>query len=160
MSTCYLLLGTNLNDKAFNLEVAARKISSQIGGILTKSSIYLTGAWGKTEQDDFLNQVLCVSTEMPPTDVMRKCLEIESEMGRVREEKWGARMIDIDVLYYEDQIIDGVDCVIPHPEIQNRRFTLVPLAEIAPDGLHPKLKKTNFELLSECRDSLEVKKIK
>ncbi|MFY0625983.1 MAG: 2-amino-4-hydroxy-6-hydroxymethyldihydropteridine diphosphokinase [Reichenbachiella sp.] len=159
MSKCYLLLGTNLNDKVSNMEEAAREISIQVGDVLTKSSIYLTAAWGKNDQEDFLNQVLCIETQHKPVDVMNLCLQIENDMGRVRFEKWGSRLIDIDVLFYESEIVDLENCKIPHPEVQNRRFTLEPLDEIAPNLNHPIVNKTIKELLEICPDQLDVTKL-
>ncbi|MCV9385705.1 2-amino-4-hydroxy-6-hydroxymethyldihydropteridine diphosphokinase [Reichenbachiella ulvae] len=157
MSTCYLLLGTNLGEKETNLRRAFESISTEIGPVITSSSIYFTSAWGKQDQDDFLNQVLKVETELPVIEVLRLCLTIEKEHGRVRYERWGTRLIDIDVLYFDDQVVNQSNLIIPHPEIQNRRFTLVPLVEIAADLVHPILQKTQSELLEICPDQLEVK---
>ncbi|UXP31059.1 2-amino-4-hydroxy-6-hydroxymethyldihydropteridine diphosphokinase [Reichenbachiella agarivorans] len=157
MSVCFLLLGTNMGDKVTNLRLASDHISSQIGPVITSSSVYTTSAWGKEDQDDFLNQVLKVYTDKTPAQLLQCCLSIERDLGRVRFEKWGQRLIDIDVLYYDDLILDDEDLKIPHPEIQNRRFTLVPLVEIAADWVHPEIGKSQRELLDVCGDSLEVK---
>jgi len=159
MSNCFLLLGTNLGDKETNLRNAINAINVQIGDIITKSSIYSTAAWGKENQDDFLNQVVKMSTDKSPDEVLRHCLLIEKELGRVRFEKWGARLIDIDVLYYDQVILDTEDLKIPHPQIQNRRFTIVPLIELEEAFIHPVLNKTQIELLEDCQDELEVSKI-
>ena len=158
MSICYLLLGTNQGDKHQNLETAARMISDQIGEILTESSIYVTAAWGIEDQDEFLNQVLKVESSLSVEDLMDACLLIEKVMGRIRQVKWGARLIDIDILYYGDQIYKSNKVTVPHPAIPDRRFTLVPLLEITRNYVHPVLKKTHDVLLAECKDKLEVKK--
>lgn len=159
MNQCYLLLGTNIGDKNHNLLQARELIMKRIGQITKPSAIYQTSAWGKEDQDDFLNQVLAVQTNRSPEQLLAECLEIERDLGRVRFEHWGERLIDIDILYYEDEVITSQRLTVPHPEIQNRKFTLVPLVEIAPEYVHPKMNQTNRELLGLSTDELEVVKI-
>ncbi|MBU2887967.1 2-amino-4-hydroxy-6-hydroxymethyldihydropteridine diphosphokinase [Gilvimarinus agarilyticus] len=148
-----------MGEKETNLQQAFGRISNEIGQVITASSIYRTSAWGKEDQEDFLNQVLKVETDCVPVEVLRLCLTIEKELGRVRYERWGTRLIDIDVLYYDKEVINQSNLVIPHPQIQNRRFTLVPLVEIARDFVHPVLGKSQLDLLEECKDVLEVKSV-
>lgn len=159
MSQCFLLLGTNIGDKAHNLLQARGYINERIGEILKPSAIYQTSAWGKEDQDDFFNQVLCVQTVLSPMGLLGECLAIEKDLGRVRFERWGERLIDIDILYFENEVIETADLKVPHPELQNRRFTLIPLVELAPDYTHPKMNQTNKDLLAQCTDPLEVVKI-
>jgi len=159
MSTAHLLIGGNLGNRKENLSKAVSLINEQCGALTRSSSIYETEAWGKTDQPSFLNQALEISTSLNARQLMRKVLQIEEEMGRVRKEKLGPRIIDIDILLFENEIHDLRFLKIPHPEMQNRRFVLVPLAEINSTLQHPVLKKTIAELLEECPDNLEVKKI-
>ena len=159
MSIAHLLIGGNLGDRKTNLLTAISLINEQCGPLIRSSSIYETEAWGKTDQPSFLNQALEISTSLNARQLMRKILKIEKEMGRVRKEKLGPRIIDIDILLYENEIHDLRFLKIPHPEMQNRRFVLVPLAEIKSTLQHPVLKKTIAELIEECPDNLEVKKI-
>ena len=159
MSTAHLLIGGNLGDRKKNLLTAISLINEQCGPLTRSSSIYETEAWGKTDQPSFLNQALEISTSLNARQLMRKILKIEKEMGRIRKEKLGPRIIDIDILLYENEIHDLRFLKIPHPEMHNRRFVLVPLAEIDPTLQHPVLKKTIAELLEECPDNLEVKRI-
>ena len=159
MSTAHLLIGGNLGDRKENLLTAISLISEQCGSLTKSSSIYETEAWGITDQPSFLNQALQISTSLNARQLMRKILKIEKEMGRVRKEKLGPRIIDIDILLFENEIHDLRFLKIPHPELQNRRFVLVPLAEIDPTLQHPVLKKTIAELLEECPDNLEVSKV-
>ena len=159
MRTAYLLIGGNLGNRKENLSKAVLLINEQCGSLTRSSSIYETEAWGKTDQPSFLNQALEISTSLNARQLMRKVLKIEEEMGRVRKEKLGPRIIDIDILLFENEIHDLRFLKIPHPEMQNRRFVLVPLAEINSNLQHPVLKKTIAELLEECPDNLEVKKI-
>jgi len=159
MRTAYLLIGGNLGNRKENLLKAVSLINEQCGSLTRSSSIYETEAWGKTDQPAFLNQALEISTSLNARQLMRKVLQIEEEMGRVRKEKLGPRIIDIDILLFENEIHDLRFLKIPHPEMQNRRFVLVPLAEIDSTLQHPVLKKTIAELLEECPDNLEVKKI-
>lgn len=155
----FLLLGSNLGDRLANLRNAIQEIENRAGEVLKKSAIYQTAAWGKIDQPDFYNQVIQVHTDLSSYSLLEVILLIEKEMGRVRTEKWAARVIDIDVLYYGNQIMNTYDLVIPHPAIANRRFTLEPLAEVAPNFVHPVLQKSNAVLLLECRDVLKVEKV-
>ena len=159
MRTAYLLIGGNLGNRKENLSKAVSLINEQCGSLTRSSSIYETEAWGNTDQPSFLNQALEISTSLNARQLMRKVLKIEEEMGRVRKEKLGPRIIDIDILLFENEIHDLRFLKIPHPEMQNRRFVLAPLAEINSTLQHPVLKKTIAELLEECPDNLEVKKI-
>lgn len=159
MHIVYLSLGTNLGNRAQNLEMAIKSIK-HVGKILQQSSTYVTDAWGKSDQPAFYNLVLCIETKLDSKILLHELLSIETTMGRVRHDKWGPRLIDIDILFFDDlnEQIPGL-LTIPHPEIQNRKFVLKPLVEIAPSIMHPILKKTAEVLLSELKDSLEVKKI-
>jgi len=159
MSKAYLLTGGNLGDRKENLSKAIELINEQCGRVTRSSSLYETAAWGITDQPSFLNQALEVSTSLNAKQLMRRILKVEKIMGRVRKEKFGPRIIDIDILFFENEIHDLSFLKIPHPELQNRRFVLVPLVEIDPELLHPVLKKTVAELLEECPDNLEVTKI-
>lgn len=155
----YLLLGSNLGDRLENITRARHEISRHIGPIITASSLYKTAAWGKTEQPDFYNQVLELATVLTPEALLITILEIEKQVGRVREERWGPRIIDIDILFYGNLIVSTDNLRIPHPEIQNRKFTLLPLAEIAGNFIHPKIQKTIDEILQESTDALPVEKL-
>lgn len=157
--TVFLLLGANLGDRKSNLEKAAHLIEKRIGLIAAKSALYETKPWGKTDQPDFLNQVLLLETEQSPGHILKSALTIEQDMGRIRKEKWGARLIDIDLLYVGDQILHSEDLTLPHPGIAQRRFVLEPLTELAPDFIHPTLNKSHRQLLTECVDPLIVARI-
>jgi 2-amino-4-hydroxy-6-hydroxymethyldihydropteridine diphosphokinase len=159
MRTAYLLTGGNLGNRKDNLQEATSLIIEQCGALTRCSSVYETAAWGITDQPSFLNQVVEISTSLNARQLLRKILKIEKEMGRVRKEKLGPRIIDIDILLFENEIHDLRFLKIPHPEIQNRRFVLTPLAEIVPGLIHPVLKKTIAQLLEECPDNLEVHKV-
>lgn len=154
----FLSLGSNQGDSHENLRETIARIGQQAGTVLKASSVYRTAAWGKTDQPDFLNQVIGLSTTLAPEELLERTLSIEQSLGRVRKEKWSMRTIDIDILLFNDQVINSPRLSLPHPELANRRFVLVPLNEIAPDHIHPVLKKTIRELLIECPDQLEVKK--
>ena len=159
MEGIYLLLGTNLGDRNKNLQIALKAIETKIGEIKQYSSLYETDAWGKTNQPAFLNRVVKIETVLPPRQILQQAQAIEKTMGRVRVEKWKERIIDIDILYIDQQIMDSPVLKVPHPEIPNRRFTLVPLNEIAPDFVHPVYKKNQHQLLLACKDPLAVRKV-
>lgn len=159
MHNCFLLLGTNLGDKFVNLSSARAQLLQQVGIFVKVSAIYQTAAWGKTDQGDFLNQVIQIETELDPHELLKVCLTIEKRLGRQRYEKWGERIIDIDVLLFDKLIFKNKDLEIPHPQMRKRRFTMIPLCEIAPNLEHPVFRKTNQELLKECPDLLEVTKV-
>jgi 2-amino-4-hydroxy-6-hydroxymethyldihydropteridine diphosphokinase len=159
MNKSYLLKGGNMGDRTGKLLEAKKNIATYCGTILMESSLYETAAWGKADQPDFLNQVLYLQTSLSAVALMKEILLIEEKMGRTRTEKYGSRTIDIDILFYNDEIIREPGLIIPHPEIQNRRFVLVPLQEIAPGLVHPVLLKSISTLLKDCGDKLDVKKI-
>lgn len=138
------------------LSEAATLLEGRIGAIVQQSGLYETAPWGVTDQPAFLNQVLAIDTDLGPKAVLAQTQAIEKQLGRVRQEKWGARVIDIDILYYSQLILQTDTLTIPHPYLHQRRFTLVPLAEIAPDFVHPVLQKTTLELLAEVNDEGEV----
>jgi 2-amino-4-hydroxy-6-hydroxymethyldihydropteridine diphosphokinase len=158
MNTAYLLIGGNLGDRAAYLAEAVTQISARCGRVTNTSSLYETAAWGNTNQPAFYNQAICVETILEPETLLERLLTIEIEMGRVREEKYGPRTIDLDILMIDDKVLDTPTLTIPHPQLQNRRFALLPLVEIAPELHHPVLEKTIHELLLNCPDTLDVQK--
>lgn len=159
MNEIYLLTGGNMGDRLHNLKQSLGLIEETVGAIVKRSSIYETAAWGFTEQPSFLNQVLCVTSTLGAETLLQKLLHIELELGRKRLQKMGPRLIDIDILFYGNQVISTPDLTVPHPRMAERRFVLTPLNEIAPDLVHPLLKKTIRQLLKDCPDQLEVKKL-
>jgi len=152
-----LLLGSNENDRLNNLETAKQLIELRSGKIEKQSPVYETEAWGLKEQNSFLNQAVLVNTKLAALDLLHELKAIEKEVGRKETVKWGPRVIDIDILFYDDEIIEEEDLKVPHPYIHERKFTLVPLNEIATQLVHPVLKKTVQQLLQECKDGSEVK---
>jgi len=159
MNSTYLLLGSNMGNSTELLSNAIEQIENKIGPLLLQSNLYATAAWGNTSQPDFLNQVIEVATQLDATETLKEILSIEKNMGRIRTVKNAPRIIDIDILFFNNEIINRIDLIVPHPEIQNRRFVLTPLNEIAPQMIHPVLNKTIDQLLSFCPDQLAVKKI-
>ncbi|GAB3990987.1 hypothetical protein GCM10028807_19650 [Spirosoma daeguense] len=154
--TTFLLLGANLGDRAATLQKAVKRIEYYVGKVQQQSPLYETAPWGVTDQPAFLNQVVTVETTLEPEAVLKQTQTIEQELGRVRMEKWSARTIDVDILYYEHLIWQSATLTVPHPYLHQRRFTLVPLADVAPDFVHPILGQTTLDLLAICADNGEV----
>lgn len=158
MNKTYLLLGSNMGNSHQKLSAAHHYIEKHIGKIIRHSSIYTTAAWGKTDQPDFLNQVVVVETALSAMTAMQQILFIEKKMGRVRTQKNAPRIIDIDILFFNKEIIEQAALSVPHPQIQHRRFVLIPLNELSANFIHPVLQKTIHQLLRVCTDTLAVKK--
>jgi 2-amino-4-hydroxy-6-hydroxymethyldihydropteridine diphosphokinase len=155
--TAYLLLGSNLGKREWYLDQAVRLISEEAGAIVATSSTYETAAWGKTDQPGFLNRAIGIETKLTPIALLNKVLAIEKSLGRIREEKWGARFIDIDIILYGNEVVSIADELqIPHPHMQNRKFVMQPLVEIAPHLKHPILKISLTEILVNLKDPLIV----
>lgn len=156
-----ILLGANLGDKKTMFETVETMLQQHIGDCVKKSSIYTSKAWGFESKDEFYNQVLVIETEYSAHDTLLRCQAIENKCGRIRHENAGyeSRTIDIDILYFNNDIIDLDDLTIPHPLLHERNFTLVPLCEILPDYVHPIFLKENKELLAECEDNNKVTKL-
>lgn len=158
MNEVYLLLGSNEGNRLQWMQNALEQIGKHCGPVILTSSVYQTSAWGLETQPDFLNVVLLIHTALTPSGLLSATQYIEASMGRQRDVKWGQRTLDIDILYYGHQVVSLPDLQIPHPYIPTRRFTLIPLSEIAPTFTHPTLQKTSIQLLDECSDTLEVQK--
>lgn len=152
-----LSLGSNLGDRLMNLHTAMKLLTADAGELTINSSVYETEPWGLKEQPDFLNMVVGIETELSPQQLLSEIKYIEDELLREKSIRWGSRSIDIDILFFNDLVINSDILTIPHPEIANRRFVLVPLAEIFPDLIHPVLKKPVNSLLVNCSDPSEVK---
>lgn len=152
----FILLGSNLGDRQLLVNQASAMIEERCGKIVAKSRLYESEPWGFKSEHWFLNQVVILSTEMSPDDLMDTLLAIEMELGRDRttpHEGYVSRPIDLDILYWgEDLVVEKQHVIIPHPRLHKRRFTLLPLCDVAPDYVHPILKKTNSQLLDECDD--------
>jgi 2-amino-4-hydroxy-6-hydroxymethyldihydropteridine diphosphokinase len=147
MFQVFLGIGSNLGDREKSIAQAYGKLEELVGPIFITSNIIETPAWGKKDSPSYLNAVIKIQTSLFPLELIKTVLGIEQELGRVRTEKWASRTIDIDILYFEDWHFSTPSLIIPHPYIQKRAFVLEPLAEIAPDMMHPVLKKSHLELL-------------
>jgi 2-amino-4-hydroxy-6-hydroxymethyldihydropteridine diphosphokinase len=158
MNKAYLLTGGNLGNREENMATAKKYIAEQCGAVTAASSLYETAAWGNTDQPAFLNQALEIHTSLTATQLIRKLLKIEKQMGRIRKEKYGPRLIDIDILLFNDEVHNYPLLQLPHPQLHNRRFALLPLHEIAKDQIHPVLHASIHQLLQNCPDQLAVKK--
>jgi 2-amino-4-hydroxy-6-hydroxymethyldihydropteridine diphosphokinase len=156
----YLGIGTNLGDREKNLRDSIVKIEKHIGRVLRSSPVYETAPWGFDAENDFLNIVAEVETSLSPDEIMKQILMIESTLGRDRDQdRYSSRVIDIDILLYDDLVIDQKGLKVPHRLMHERRFVLVPLCEIAPDIIHPVLKKSISSLLTACRDRSKIIKL-
>lgn len=158
MNTAYLLIGGNVGDRAANLQTALRRIAETCGTITSTSSLYETAAWGNTNQPSFYNQAVVVNSPLSPEALMDQLLDIELEMGRIRTQKYDPRTIDLDILMIDDLVLNTEKLTIPHPQMQNRRFALLPLAEVAPTLIHPLFDQSIEVLLQNCPDTLDVQK--
>ncbi len=157
MNRIFLLLGGNLGNRIFYIEKACELIAQNIGSILQKSSYYESEPWGFQHDNRFVNQVVVIESSFSAQEVLRKILHIEKKLGRVRNSNgYSARTMDIDILFYNEQIITEENLVVPHPHLHKRRFTLQPLAEIQEKFVHPILRKPIVELLGECADNAVV----
>lgn len=154
--TAFLSLGGNLGNTREIFEQTYPWIEKKIGHIRQKSSLYQTAAWGMTDQADFLNQVIEVETTLAPVAILTQLLAIEQLFGRVRDVRWGPRSIDLDLLLQGDVQLKTELLEVPHPRMQDRKFILIPLVEIAPDVLHPGLGLTSEALLKATKDSSSV----
>ena len=155
----FILLGSNLGDREMLVNQACKMIGERYGEIVDKSSLYESEPWGFQSEQWFLNQVVVMETALKPDELMSTLLSIEKELGRDRSVKYDgyvSRPIDLDILYFGDKIIETQMVTAPHPRLHQRRFTLLPLCEIAPDFVHPLLKMTNTQLLESCQDSGNV----
>ncbi|MBS1743355.1 MAG: 2-amino-4-hydroxy-6-hydroxymethyldihydropteridine diphosphokinase [Bacteroidetes bacterium] len=159
MNKTWLLLGSNMGNSKEQLSIARKYIHDSIGKILRKSALYQTAAWGKTDQPDFINQVIIVETRLPALETMQTILGIENKMGRKRTIKNAPRIIDIDILFFNKEIISTDLLTVPHPHIRERRFVLTPLNSLSPLLIHPVYNKSIHRLLIECTDKLNVKKM-
>jgi 2-amino-4-hydroxy-6-hydroxymethyldihydropteridine diphosphokinase len=155
----YLLIGGNLGNVSQHFQQAIDHLNVECGKVVQRSSVYKTAAWGNIDQPAFLNQALILETAFSAVALMPKLLFIEEKMGRKRLAKYGPRLIDIDILLFNDEVHDTPELKTPHPELQNRLFALIPLAEIAGEKIHPVLNKTIRRLREECRDELKVEKV-
>jgi 2-amino-4-hydroxy-6-hydroxymethyldihydropteridine diphosphokinase len=159
MQRYILSLGSNIGDRMAHFTEAKKQIAREIGEIESQSSVYETAAWGKVDQASFYNQVIVGFTRLNATDLMSSILAIEAGMGREREGKWSPRVIDIDILFYGNEIIDQKGLNVPHPMFYHRKFNLIPLVEILPEFIDPRSAKSMITLLQELKDELEVRKI-
>jgi len=159
MNKVHLSLGSNRGDREANLGKAVKLLSEWAGNIIRLSSLYETPPWQMTDETNFINQVILIETNLQAEGLLDTILQIELLMGRVRTSKgYEPRIIDIDILFYNEEIINSNKLSIPHPLLQERRFVLEPLNEISPDFMHPVLKKKVMQLLRECNDKSQVKK--
>ena len=155
----YLITGTNIGNRLQNLQQALFFIIDECGVLINTSQVYETAAWGNEDQQAFYNQVIIINTNLSPQQLIASLLNIEKKLGRIRNEKYGPRVIDIDILFLDDLIINKPDLIVPHPHLQTRKFVLMPLHEVAANFVHPALDKTIHTLMAECTDTLNVQKI-
>lgn len=154
-----LIIGGNIGDRNALLKVAVEAVS-KLGELTLESKIYETEAWGGVANGPFLNQVVEIKTAYSPSELLTFTQQIEKDLGRKREDHWGDRTMDIDIIYFGDRVIDAPELTIPHPFLAERRFVLAPLAEILADFIHPILGKSNQQMLEECEDNSEVRELK
>ncbi|GAB3841477.1 2-amino-4-hydroxy-6-hydroxymethyldihydropteridine diphosphokinase [Hymenobacter jeollabukensis] len=154
--TAYLLLGSNLGDRVVTLHRALLGLAEKGGRLVAVSGVYETAAWGQEAQPAFLNQAVQLSTDLTPEQLLAACQQVEADLGRERLELWGPRTLDVDILFYDDLVLQTEALTIPHPRLPERMFALVPLADIATTYVHPQLHKSVADLLADCPDKLPV----
>ena len=159
MRSCHLHLGSNQGDRKVNLGRALQMIDVSIGRIISSSALYETAAWGVTDQDDFINMAIEVECYLKPRDILKEINVIELELGRIRDERWGPRLIDIDIILIGDIVVNDSRLTIPHRLMHERNFVLYPMVEIAADAVHPILNMTMRALLDSCTDDTSVNRI-
>ena len=152
MNKIFLQLGSNMGQREAYLKNAIAFIAEEIGSIQKRSKVYESVPWGVENQNNYLNQVIQIKSDFSPAEVLEKALQIEDKIGRIRNEKWGERIIDIDILFFNDLIIEKEGICIPHIHLHTRKFVLIPFNEIDPNFMHPKYNKTISELLINCKD--------
>lgn len=160
MNTIIFSTGSNIGKRPYHLKFALKMLEKRIGKLLKKSAIYETKAWGKTDQRDFLNQVVSFETDQDVESCLKILQEIEIERLRTRKTHWGPRTLDIDILFYNQEIIETKKLIIPHPFLSERRFVLLPLSEIYPDWVHPVSGKKIKHLLTVCKDNSKLVRYK
>ncbi|MGB7874837.1 MAG: 2-amino-4-hydroxy-6-hydroxymethyldihydropteridine diphosphokinase [Anaerolineales bacterium] len=146
--TVYIALGTNLGDRKANLRAAVESMPPDVK-VVAESHVYETPPWGYEDQPAFLNMVVKAETDLEPGSLLKYLKQLEAELGREQNFRWGPRLIDLDVLFYDDLIIKSPPLVIPHPRLHERAFVLAPLADVAPDMVHPVLQRAVSDLLAE-----------
>ena len=161
MKTVSLIFGGNIGDTKAVFEKASKLLQQKIGPINARSAIYRSKAWGYQSENDFLNQLYLFKTKLSANEILENCLETEHLLGRQRNSNsvYSDRIIDIDILYLDDLIIDTDELTIPHPKLQERLFALMPLNEVIPDFIHPVFKKSHKSLLSLCPDKNFIEKL-
>ncbi|RQO32683.1 2-amino-4-hydroxy-6-hydroxymethyldihydropteridine diphosphokinase [Taibaiella sp. KBW10] len=156
MNTAYLLLGGNEGDRLKTLRECVAFLCKEVGTVISASPIYETAAWGKEDLPAHLNQAIKMETDLSATALLQQVLAIEIKLGRQRQEHWGCRTIDIDIIFFNEDVVQTRDLVIPHPLMQVRRFVLQPLSDIAGAYIHPVLHQSVATLLAQCTDPLAV----
>jgi 2-amino-4-hydroxy-6-hydroxymethyldihydropteridine diphosphokinase len=160
MHQVFLSIGGNLGNKRANFDKVYTHIQNELGCIVLRSSVYETAPWGFDSEDPFWNQILVIETHLNPSEIIERIAKIDAVFGRKRiSEGYSSREMDVDILYYDSEIINAENLTIPHPMLYKRLFVLVPLAEIAPDFVHPVLKLTSIEMLNNCQDNSEIRKL-
>lgn len=161
MTTVYLSLGGNQGDVCHHIDSAIQKINNKVGHVVSVSSYYETEPWGFEAETNFVNCVLKVSTSLSAKEVLKEVLEIEALLGRRRVGKgYASRPMDIDLIDFDGMIMEDIDLILPHPRMHQRNFVLMPLKDVAPDWVHPRLNKGMDELIGECVDEGEIKKMR